>query len=71
MKAGPGPVNAPAVVAGTTVRRGDVIAADDDGVLCVPLQDCSHTLGHRRRDQGERKSRPAALDNSVQNRLGF
>jgi 4-hydroxy-4-methyl-2-oxoglutarate aldolase len=52
--AGPGPVNAPAVVTGTTIRRGDVIAADDDGVLCVPLQDCSHTLGHRRRDQGER-----------------
>jgi len=54
VKAGPGPVNAPAVVAGTTVRRGDVIAADDDGVLCVPLQDRSHTLGHRRRDHGER-----------------
>ncbi|MEU0209605.1 hypothetical protein [Streptomyces canus] len=55
VKAGPGPVNAPAVVAGTTVRRGDVIAADDDGVLCVPLQDCSHTLGHhRRRARGER-----------------
>ncbi|MGJ5740872.1 hypothetical protein ACSCCG_41110 [Streptomyces caniscabiei] len=58
---GPGPVTAPAVVAGATVRRGDAIAAGDDGVLCVPLQDCSHTLGHRRRDQGERWSRPPYL----------
>ncbi|MFF6881173.1 hypothetical protein ACFY9S_38610 [Streptomyces sp. NPDC012474] len=54
VKAGPGPVNAPAVVAGTTVQRGDAIVADDDGVLCVPLLRRSHTLGHRRRDHGER-----------------
>ncbi|MEU9175049.1 hypothetical protein AB0D34_46125 [Streptomyces sp. NPDC048420] len=37
VKASPGPVTAPAVVAGTTVRRGDVIAAHDDGVLRVLL----------------------------------
>jgi regulator of RNase E activity RraA len=30
VKADPGPVSAPAVVVGTTVRRGDVIVADDD-----------------------------------------
>lgn len=57
MKADPGPVTAPAVVAlvaGTTVRHGDVIVADDDGVLCVPLLRRSRTLGHRRRDHKER-----------------
>jgi 4-hydroxy-4-methyl-2-oxoglutarate aldolase len=70
-KTGPGPVTAPAMVTGTAVRRGDVIVADDDGVPCVPLLRHSHTLGHRRRDHKKRKSRPAVLDNSVQNSLGF
>ncbi|MEU1185679.1 hypothetical protein ABZ464_50350 [Streptomyces sp. NPDC005820] len=54
VKAGPGPVNAPAAVADTTVRRCDVIVADDNGVPRVPLPRRSHTFGHRRRDHGER-----------------
>jgi len=44
----------PAVVAGITVRRGDVIVADGGGVLCVPLLRRWHTLGHPHRDHGER-----------------
>ncbi|WP_079052113.1 hypothetical protein [Streptomyces regalis] len=43
VKAGLGPVAAPAVVAGTTVGRGDVIVADDDGVLCAPAAPLAHT----------------------------
>ncbi|WP_443080278.1 hypothetical protein [Streptomyces sp. SP18BB07] len=69
VKAGPGPVTAPAVVACTTVQRGDVIAADADGVLRVPLLRRPHTLGHRRRDH--RESCPSILDNPVQNCLDF
>lgn len=44
VKATAGAVNVPIVVGRQTVRPGDVIIADDDGVLCVPRQDVARGL---------------------------
>jgi len=43
-KAVAGSVNVPITVGGTVVRAGDVIIADDDGVVCVPRSDAFSTL---------------------------
>jgi 4-hydroxy-4-methyl-2-oxoglutarate aldolase len=40
----PGSVNVPVVVGGVVIRPGDVVVADDDGVLCVPRGDADAAL---------------------------
>lgn len=48
IKAGPGWVNVPIGVAGATVQPGDLVVADDDGVVVVPATEAEDVLARSR-----------------------
>lgn len=73
VKATPGAVNVPVVVGGVTVRPGDAVVADDDGVLVVPRADVASAIAaSQARVEKEAAARAAYLEGAVsmdQNKL--
>jgi 4-hydroxy-4-methyl-2-oxoglutarate aldolase len=60
-KNGPGAVDVPVAVGGVVVMPGDLVVADDDGVIVVPAAEAAATLGSAQAIQADEARRRQAI----------
>jgi 4-hydroxy-4-methyl-2-oxoglutarate aldolase len=65
VKATPGSVNIPVVAAGVLINPGDLVIADDDGVVVVPLDDVDDVLAAARQRLDKEAEKRASLASGV------
>ena len=65
MKASPGSVNTPVVCGGQLVNPGDVVIADDDGVVCVPRASAAGVLARCRARLADEQVKRQKLSDGV------
>jgi 4-hydroxy-4-methyl-2-oxoglutarate aldolase len=61
VKASPGSVNVPVVLGGTVVAPGDVVCADDDGVVVVGREEAAGALEKARQREAREDATRARL----------
>lgn len=67
-KEGPGEINVPIACGGISVNPGDIIVADADGIIVIPLRDAPNVLEAAKKFHEQDAAKVEAAKNGTSNR---